>query len=354
MAAEHSHRVGPHCRSTSGAAAGGGGAAARALRAPAACAGGGRCCGAKRGAEALGEPGVGLIASWAPTSRALGPVLHDAGTANHLCLQTYAATGVPRVCRIGPCCPGGSKRMPRVRARPLEKPEPSLAAAACVPYCMSVALPAHALLLGFAEQVREGKVMNVSAKEAGNMLNDGWVLLDVRPPNEIAKARRGAAAPPSRAAPPAARPRPRRCPQLACPAGKEPRCCIHATICMAASCAPGPLVPSTCLRADPPAACRPSWWARWRCRCLWWMTRCPSPTCSSRCAPWAAPQHPAAPPARPRQRGPGTRSLWMGWGGTSPSKPRLWAAPLLLLYGSVCRCALAQHCPAGGAQLPAG
>ncbi|KAL4425370.1 hypothetical protein ABPG75_009386 [Micractinium tetrahymenae] len=38
-------------------------------------------------------------------------------------------------------------------------------------------------------QVREGKVMNVSAKEAGNMLKDGWVLLDVRPPNEVANAK---------------------------------------------------------------------------------------------------------------------------------------------------------------------
>lgn len=66
---------------------------------------------------------------------------------------------------------------------------------------MSVALPAHALLLGFAEQVREGKVMNVSAKEAGNMLNDGWMLLDVRPPNEIAKARRGSARGPASSSP---------------------------------------------------------------------------------------------------------------------------------------------------------
>lgn len=37
-------------------------------------------------------------------------------------------------------------------------------------------------------QVRDGKVANVTAKKAGEMLKEGWVLLDVRPQEEIAKA----------------------------------------------------------------------------------------------------------------------------------------------------------------------
>jgi rhodanese-related sulfurtransferase len=38
-------------------------------------------------------------------------------------------------------------------------------------------------------QVRDGKVANVTAKKAGEMLKEGWVLLDVRPQEEIAKAK---------------------------------------------------------------------------------------------------------------------------------------------------------------------
>lgn len=38
-------------------------------------------------------------------------------------------------------------------------------------------------------QVREGKVLNVTPAEAGQMLKEGWTLLDVRPPEEIAKAK---------------------------------------------------------------------------------------------------------------------------------------------------------------------
>ncbi|KAI7843205.1 hypothetical protein COHA_003187 [Chlorella ohadii] len=37
--------------------------------------------------------------------------------------------------------------------------------------------------------VRDGKVANVTAKKAGEMLKEGWVLLDVRPAEEIAKAK---------------------------------------------------------------------------------------------------------------------------------------------------------------------
>jgi rhodanese-related sulfurtransferase len=39
-------------------------------------------------------------------------------------------------------------------------------------------------------QVRDGKVQNVTAKEAGALMKEGWVLLDVRPPQEIANVRR--------------------------------------------------------------------------------------------------------------------------------------------------------------------
>lgn len=35
--------------------------------------------------------------------------------------------------------------------------------------------------------VRDGRVLNVSNKEAGELMQQGWVLLDVRPPNETAK-----------------------------------------------------------------------------------------------------------------------------------------------------------------------
>ncbi|KAK9827948.1 hypothetical protein WJX74_011026 [Apatococcus lobatus] len=38
-------------------------------------------------------------------------------------------------------------------------------------------------------QVREGKVKNVTCKAAGELMQDGWVLLDVRPKEEIAKAK---------------------------------------------------------------------------------------------------------------------------------------------------------------------
>lgn len=37
-------------------------------------------------------------------------------------------------------------------------------------------------------QVRDGKVLNVSTKEAGRLLSEGWTLLDVRPIEEINKA----------------------------------------------------------------------------------------------------------------------------------------------------------------------
>ena len=40
-------------------------------------------------------------------------------------------------------------------------------------------------------QVRDGKVANITAKKAGEMLKEGWVLLDVRPQEEIAKVRPG-------------------------------------------------------------------------------------------------------------------------------------------------------------------
>ncbi|PSC76673.1 H(+) hexose cotransporter 2 [Micractinium conductrix] len=38
-------------------------------------------------------------------------------------------------------------------------------------------------------QIREGKVMNVTAKQAGEMIKEGWTVLDVRPPNEIEQAK---------------------------------------------------------------------------------------------------------------------------------------------------------------------
>lgn len=37
-------------------------------------------------------------------------------------------------------------------------------------------------------QVRAGKVKSVTTKNAGELVKDGWVLLDVRPPNETEKA----------------------------------------------------------------------------------------------------------------------------------------------------------------------
>lgn len=37
------------------------------------------------------------------------------------------------------------------------------------------------------DQVRRGKIKNVTTSEANNLMQDGWVLLDVRPPNESEK-----------------------------------------------------------------------------------------------------------------------------------------------------------------------
>jgi len=37
------------------------------------------------------------------------------------------------------------------------------------------------------ESVRDGRVLNVSTKEAGELMQQGWVLLDVRPPSETEK-----------------------------------------------------------------------------------------------------------------------------------------------------------------------
>lgn len=37
-------------------------------------------------------------------------------------------------------------------------------------------------------QIREGKVRNVSTSEAGELVKDGWIMLDVRPPEETDKA----------------------------------------------------------------------------------------------------------------------------------------------------------------------
>ena len=36
-------------------------------------------------------------------------------------------------------------------------------------------------------QIREGRVKSISAKAAGDLKQDGWVFLDVRPPPEIEK-----------------------------------------------------------------------------------------------------------------------------------------------------------------------
>ena len=41
-----------------------------------------------------------------------------------------------------------------------------------------------------ALQIREGRVKSISAKAAGELKQDGWVFLDVRPPPEIEKVRR--------------------------------------------------------------------------------------------------------------------------------------------------------------------
>ena len=40
-----------------------------------------------------------------------------------------------------------------------------------------------------ALQIREGRVKSISAKAAGELRQDGWVFLDVRPPPEIEKVR---------------------------------------------------------------------------------------------------------------------------------------------------------------------
>eukprot|EP00878_Enallax_costatus_P045879 GHUV01055400.1.p2 GENE.GHUV01055400.1~~GHUV01055400.1.p2 ORF type:complete len:149 (-),score=21.95 GHUV01055400.1:171-617(-) len=39
----------------------------------------------------------------------------------------------------------------------------------------------------WTQQVKDGIVMNVSNKTAGEMMAEGWVLLDVRPPGEVDK-----------------------------------------------------------------------------------------------------------------------------------------------------------------------
>jgi len=41
----------------------------------------------------------------------------------------------------------------------------------------------------FALQIREGRVKSISAKAAGELKQEGWVFLDVRPPPEIEKVR---------------------------------------------------------------------------------------------------------------------------------------------------------------------
>ena len=41
--------------------------------------------------------------------------------------------------------------------------------------------------MGCVSQLVEGRVKNVSAAAAGELLADGFVLLDVRPPEEISK-----------------------------------------------------------------------------------------------------------------------------------------------------------------------
>ncbi|KAF8066281.1 STR11 [Scenedesmus sp. PABB004] len=41
--------------------------------------------------------------------------------------------------------------------------------------------------LRWTQQVKDGSVMNVSNKSAGELMKEGWVLLDVRPPGEVAK-----------------------------------------------------------------------------------------------------------------------------------------------------------------------
>jgi hypothetical protein len=38
-------------------------------------------------------------------------------------------------------------------------------------------------------QLADGKVRNVSAANAADMVKEGWTLLDVRPPNEVEKVR---------------------------------------------------------------------------------------------------------------------------------------------------------------------
>lgn len=37
------------------------------------------------------------------------------------------------------------------------------------------------------EQIRDGRVKSVDTRGAGQLMKEGWVLLDVRPPNEVAK-----------------------------------------------------------------------------------------------------------------------------------------------------------------------
>lgn len=53
---------------------------------------------------------------------------------------------------------------------------------------MRLVLTGRELLCG---QLADGRVKNVSAATAGELLADGFVLLDVRPPEEVAKVSSG-------------------------------------------------------------------------------------------------------------------------------------------------------------------
>ena len=43
-------------------------------------------------------------------------------------------------------------------------------------------------------QVSDGRVKSVSAASAGDLVSDGWTLLDVRPPHEVQKVRQRSSA----------------------------------------------------------------------------------------------------------------------------------------------------------------
>ncbi|GMH36075.1 hypothetical protein BSKO_03943 [Bryopsis sp. KO-2023] len=85
---------------------------------------------------------------------------------------------------------------PASRARASARPE---AAGICLPRLETfrtvrpnVACKANASDMAAAEkrwesQIKEGKVRNVTCKGAGDLLKEGWVVLDVRPSNEIKK-----------------------------------------------------------------------------------------------------------------------------------------------------------------------